>query len=449
MSSLPRVAIGTIQRGADHRPMLWALLEVLRRGGLQSQTFFYRSRFARYRESATVTGLNPRHLDSWLMSEPLCRDLFVNGAELADLAVVEGHYAAARECGGGGDLETLCQWLGLPRLVILDASLLEPGCRIPARPSEVAGVFLDRVGDGEHLACLTTEIEALWKVPVLGILPRLDTHRDRIAAMPAGERLCREICQELGSRLERYWNREAFLRIARSAGSIEASGGLLDSVSGQFKLNVAVAYDDAFNCYFTDALDLLEARGATVVDFSPLREESLPPDTDIAYFGCGHPERYADELSDNHCMKTALRDHLRRGRRIYAEGGGLAYLCQAMQLADGQRYRMAGIFPAVARRNTQPGPAVPVEISLDRANWLGHAGSSLRGYLNPTWDLEPAGPLAGFVADPEHEFDLVGTFQAVGSRVHLNFAAQPEFLHHFFYPQIPCMRFPDPWTPAQ
>lgn len=427
--------------------MLWALLEVLRRAGQQTQTFFYRSRFARYRESATVTGLNPRHLDSWLMPEARCRELFVHGAELADLAVVEGHYGPARE-PGGGDMETLCEWLGLPRLVILDVSLLQPECRLPVRPPEVAGVFLDRVRDDRQLACITTELEAIWKVPVLGVLPALPEYRARISDMPPGERLCREVCQELGSRLAKYWDDESFLHIARSAPPMSASRGLLES-SGEFELNVAVAYDDAFNCYFTDALDLLEARGATVVDFSPLREENLPPDTDVAYFGCGHPERFAAQLSENHCMKTALRNHLRRGKRIYAEGGGLAYLCQAMELDDGQRYRMAGIFPAIARRNEQGVRPAPVEMTLDRANWLGHAGTKLRGYLNPVWQLEPAGALAGFVAEPEHRLDVVGTYQAVGSRVHLNFAAQPDFLQHFFYPQVPCMPFPDPWTASQ
>src|SRR5690606_21378146 len=93
-------------------------------------------------------------------------------------------------------------------------------------------------------------------------------------------------------------------------------------------LTVAVAYDEAFRCYFPDTLDLLEHLGATVVDFSPLRDEALPLGTDIVYFGCGHPERYAEALASNHCMMLAIREHVCAGRRIYAEGGGVAYLCQ-------------------------------------------------------------------------------------------------------------------------
>src|SRR4051795_7950320 len=37
-----------------------------------------------------VTGLAGRHLDSWLMPEGVCRKLFVQGAQGADFALVEG-----------------------------------------------------------------------------------------------------------------------------------------------------------------------------------------------------------------------------------------------------------------------------------------------------------------------------------------------------------------------
>ena len=104
-------------------------------------------------------------------------------------------------------------------------------------------------------------------------------------------------------------------------------------------VRVAVAYDDAFHCYFPDTLDMLELRGATVRVFSPLRDESLPPETDIVYLGCGSPQDHAEALAANHCMMTALKEHVCSGRRIYAEGGGLAYLCQHVETADGSECR--------------------------------------------------------------------------------------------------------------
>jgi cobyrinic acid a,c-diamide synthase len=209
-------------------------------------------------------------------------------------------------------------------------------------------------------------------------------------------------------------------------------------------LAVALAYDNAFDCYFPDTLDLLESRGATILDFSPLRDERLPPGTNLVYLGCGCPERYAAELSQNHCMKLALRNHLRGGGRIYAEGGGLAYLCQQIEIAEGDLWRMVGIFPAIACLSQSHHPPAPVEVTLGQESWLGQPGTRLRGYHNPRWQLKPVGSLTGCVVEPDHQYDLVKSCRAIGSQLHLNFAAQPNLLSNFFRP---CLLQPDPADP--
>jgi len=446
MSQLPRVAVGSVQPGFDSQPILWALLEVLRRRGLQVQSFLSRAWFAKYLEAGTVTGLNPRHLDSWIMSPEACRTIFRHGAELADLALVEGEFSGINGTqSSGGTLECLCQWLDLPRLAVVDATRIS-GCRLPDRPERIEGLLLDGVFDDRHLAQVTTDLEALWGIPVLGALELRPSLRAAVASTLRGSRLPRVLLQELGSHFARHWQAEHFDHVLGRREFPADTGQLFDTDPGGVKLTVAVAYDDAFNCYFPDTLELLESRGATVIDFSPLRDESLPPDTDIVYLGCGRPERYAAVLEENHCIKAALRSHLRRGNRVYAEGGGLAYLCQQLETPDGRLRRMVGVFPTTARLSRKPTPPVPVEVTLDRANWLGHAGARLRGYRNSSWLLEPADALAGFVAEPDRRYDIVGTYQAVGSQLHLNFAAQPSFLHHFFYPHLPRPQVPDPWS---
>ena len=90
MPELPRLAVGTVQVDVDLQPILWGLMEGLRRDGLQIQSFLSRACFARCAETATVTGRKPRHLDSWLMPREVCRELFAPGAQWADLAVVQG-----------------------------------------------------------------------------------------------------------------------------------------------------------------------------------------------------------------------------------------------------------------------------------------------------------------------------------------------------------------------
>ena len=74
--------------------------------------------------------------------------------------------------------------------------------------------------------------------------------------------------------------------------------------------------------YFPDTLETLEALGAELVEFSPIRDESLPEAVDLVMIGCGFPDRHADALADNLSLIAALRSHVCRGHRIYSEGGG-------------------------------------------------------------------------------------------------------------------------------
>ena len=92
---------------------------------------------------------------------------------------------------------------------------------------------------------------------------------------------------------------------------------------------------------------------------------------------------------------------------------------------------MAGLLPATARRVADAGPSRAVELTLGLDLWLGARGTRLRGYLDTTWELIPGRALAGCAAERERRFDLVARGPVLGSRVHINFAAQPNFLRTF------------------
>jgi cobyrinic acid a,c-diamide synthase len=324
VSQVPRIAVGTVQPGADAQPTLWALLEAFRRIGVQTQSFHCRAHFPRHDGALSITGLSTRHLDSWLMSPDTCRHLFCRAGRAVDLAVVEGSYGRLGDSrSAGGRLEPLCRWLNLPRLVVLDVARLETCCR-PDFPLRAEGILLDGVGGEEQSARLTAEVEMLWGIPVLGAMELAPQLRAELARVPRGDRVPADLCRQLADRFARWWKPGRILELA-DRGEIPGPKGCPRCCKPRgAAITVAIAYDDAFSCYFPDVLDLLELGGARIVDFSPLRDEHLPPGTDVAYFGSGHPERYAAALAENHCMLAALRSHLRAGRRIYGEGGGAA-----------------------------------------------------------------------------------------------------------------------------
>lgn len=444
MPRLSRLALGTIQPGADPQPATWALLSLLSRAGLQVQHFLSRACFAPLDGAAVTTGVNSRHLDSWLMNEELCRETFTSGAATTDVAVVEGRYASAvpRHARAGGNLETLCQWLDLPRIAIVDVARLGT-CRLPARPEAIDAVILDRLPNRTSFFQWQVELESLWRTPVIGGLLDDPVLRAVIDKLPRGTSPHTRICAELADSLASFTPADRFLDLASRRDQFPTPLRPALLAPTDESVTVAVAFDEAFRCYFPDTLAMLEQLGADVVDFSPLRSESLPDNADIVYLGCGHPERYADELASNHCLMMALREHVCAGRRIYAEGGGLAYLCQYLETPDGRVEPMLGVLPALARLGRTPRAPEPVELHLSRGSWLGRAGGRLRGYRSSNWQLEPTGdltPLAHVVGEDRlTQFDLVGRHHAIGSRVHLNFAAQREFLRSFLRPHAPCL----------
>ena len=327
----------------------------------------------------------------------------------------------------GGRLEALCECLDLAPLVIIDVSRLSD-CRLPPRLPGAAGLLLDRVRPSEILRWRTL-LEPLWGVPVVGALPELPLEYKTPEHLPAGDPQPQYDGNFL--RLAECCDMSTLMRLADRSELPGRSPVIYRPGSKVAGLKVSVAYDEVFDGYFPGVFDLLEMQGATIRVFSPLRDEQLPPDTDIVYIGGGNPIPRAAQLAGNHCLIAKLREHVLRGRPMYAEAGGLAYLCERLRLPSGESVPMTHVLPAVAIRNPKPAAARAATVTLSRDHWLAPCGFRFKGYLDTTWRFEPTGSLASYIAEPGHEFDVVGFREAVGSRLHLHFAAQPEFLRQF------------------
>jgi cobyrinic acid a,c-diamide synthase len=359
------------------------------------------------------------------MTPEICREVLQHGSRGADVAVVEGHFGDT----AGGSLDVLGDWLELPRWMIVDGSAADP-CRVPQRPTRVDGIWLTNVDSPGQLAYQRYRWETLWGVRVLGALSDAGHLQAIVGRLPAGARPSRELCRALADKLTLFEDVDQLLA-GISRPTFETAAELFAPQQRMAGLNVAVAFDEAFDCYFPDTLDLLELGGATLSDFSPLADEELPPETNIVYLGCGNPQRVAQQLAANHCMISTLRRYARQGGRIYAEGGGLAYLCQQLEFPDGRRVPMTGLIPAIARYEERPKCPSPAEVTLASDCWLGRAGRQLRGYRNSRWRIEPTGPVETLAVQPGSRFDLLRQREVIGSRIHLSLVAQPHLVESF------------------
>jgi cobyrinic acid a,c-diamide synthase len=112
---------------------------------------------------------------------------------------------------------------------------------------------------------------------------------------------------------------------------------------GEVVPKIGIIRDSAFQFYYPENIEALEAAGADLVFTSPL-DEKEPPPMDALYIGGGFPETHARELSANASYREHLRTLAQNGFPIYAECGGLMFLGKALVMAD-ITYPMAGIFP--------------------------------------------------------------------------------------------------------
>ena len=241
MPAIPRLALGSIQPGVDSRPLVWALLEAFRQQGIQVQGFLSRACFAGYLEQAALIGLNPRHLDSWLMSPQSCREAFVHSAANCDLAIVEGTFVPS--VPNGGSLDRICNWLNLPRIGIVDVGRLSSN-ELPEPPVRLDGLLLDRVQDDADFAQWAANFEARWGVPVLGGLGDASPVRLEAEAMAAGRCPLRTLSLPLGRSLFRYTNLSRIIEVARMC---EWSWPINGEAIGKHcceNVVVALAYDE-------------------------------------------------------------------------------------------------------------------------------------------------------------------------------------------------------------
>ncbi len=391
--NIARLVIGATASEAGKTTVTVGLAAALRARGLRVAVFKCGPDYldpTYHRRAAHVVSHN---LDGWMMGRDAVLATFIRASQGFDIALVEGMmglFDSAAPTSEEGSTAQLAKWLGAPVLLVTDASgmarsvaaMIQGYARFdPAL--RVAGLICNRVGSRSHLQLLRT---ASAEVPVVGGLP---TSHDfafperHLGLRTADEAAVPEPLFEAWGKLTGEWfDLDAILAIARSAPPFhDAAPALLAPAKpAPLRCRIGIAHDDAFHFYYEDNLSRLKALGAELVTFAPSRDESLPDKVDGLYFGGGYPEMLARELSSNAPMLAAVRAFGHAGRPIYAECGGLMYLCEGITTLDGRTWTMAGLVPGVAVMSERLQALGYVEVETRAPSILGPAGVRFRGH---------------------------------------------------------------------
>src|SRR3954452_3838210 len=327
------ILVAGTHSGAGKTSLTVGLIGALRRRGLVVQPFKVGPDFIDPAHHAQAAGRPAHNLDGWMLSRESNLELFALHTRDADVAIVEGVmglFDGSDPRSETGSAAEMAKWLGAPVLLVIDASAIARSAAAIVHgyatfdpDLQMSGVIANRVGSAGHAELIRAALDG--GPPLLGWLEadtsltiparHLGLHLPRAADVDAQR-------DALAAAVERTVDVEAVL--ASSVTEPPRSGSSDPSPPRARRARIGVARDDAFAFYYEDNLALLEAAGAELVEFSPLRD-NLPDALDGIYLGGGYPELFARELEANAAMRAAIRKFAAVGRPLYAECGGLMY----------------------------------------------------------------------------------------------------------------------------
>ncbi len=353
---IPRLVVAGTASGVGKTTFTVGLVYALRSRGLKVAVFKCGPDYLDPTYHSRAAGVRSHNLDGWMMGREAVTATFVRAAAESDIAIIEGVmglFDGASATDESGSTAEIAKWLDAPVLLLVDASGMARSVAAVGRgfaefdpELQVSALIANRVGSKGHLELLR---EASARPPVIGGLPN-----EASAAFPErhlGLRTAEELAgvdalfSRWGALVNEWCEVDKIISIAAKAPPLPGAIPMTATARRTSRCTIGIAYDEAFHFYYEDNLARLESAGARLIRFSPIHDTRLP-EVDGLYLGGGYPETYAAELQRNVAMREQIAEFAARGGIVYAECGGLMYLCRELQTLDARTYRMCDVVPA-------------------------------------------------------------------------------------------------------
>ncbi|KIL74603.1 cobyrinate a,c-diamide synthase [Pseudobacillus badius] len=394
-----------------------------------------------------VTGRTSRNLDSWMLDRQTVKEVYVRGAAGAEISIMEGvmgYFDGRDPLTDEGSSADISRLLDCPVLLVVNcasmarsAAAIVKGFQLMDAGSKIAGVIANRVGSESHYQLVKAAIEQECGLPVVGYLKKNmeaaipERHLGLLPSVERGE--LDPLFQTLGELVSAAFDLDEIWKIAE-APAIEEAASSLFAKKKPATVKIAVARDAAFNFYYKENLELLEATGAELSFFSPLADEPVPQDAAGLYIGGGFPEEFAARLAENEQARNSIRLAAESGMPVLAECGGFMYLTQSIEDTAGRVYPMAGVIPGRTKMQKRLAALGYRELTGLRPNFLLPAGEKARGHeFHYSTFLSDNPPPAIWQASGRKGTKEEGCLlhHVAASYIHFHFASSPEMAARF------------------
>ena len=293
-----------------------------------------------------VCGRPSINLDTFMASPEHVRELFAHYGEEADICIVEGMMGLFdgydRERGSAYEIAKV---LDIPVVLVVDAksaaysmAALLSGFINFRKDIRIAGIIYNKVGSSKHFEMLKQVCEDLG-IECFGYLPKNPSleQGSRYLGLDFSEKTEN---QELIRLLEEHVNWEGLTRLKIPTLGINNSH-TGKKIFPHWEKNILLARNaESFSFVYQEVIDSF----ASVSYFDP--ETEVPDFTgiDLLYLPGGYPEKHLEALVENKACRQAIKDFAEQGGRIFAECGGMMYLCEKIVDDDGE-HPMCGVLP--------------------------------------------------------------------------------------------------------
>ena len=441
-----RLVIAGTGSGVGKTTLTIGLMSALRKKGYTVQGFKCGPDYIDPTYHTAVTGRISRNLDSWMLNHELVKEIVIRGSEGADISIIEGvmgFFDGKNPMNNSGSTAEISLITESPVVLVVNcasmarsAAAIVKGFQEFLKEANIVGVIANRVGSEGHFKIVQTAIEQECGIPVLGFLKRdeeltiPERHLGLIPSVERGE--LNPFFDRLGDIVLETIDVESLYEQAKVSP--------LKVKESQFKrrqqaeVRMAVASDAAFNFYYQENLEMLEAAGSELVEFSPLKGETLPEGVDGLYIGGGFPEEFAQELAENKEVKNSIRSAIEKGLPTLAECGGFMYLTESLETTDEKNYEMVGIIPGKVKMQPKLAALGYREITAEEGNFLLEGDLRARGHefhystFHPGTEFQPAYQtkgMRGYKQEGYRNGNLIAGY------THFHFGSCPELVENW------------------